>query len=163
MKKVSNEKAPNIVWRPDFFGDLFLNIITDSKIDHKPTEPKEQFIKSLTNGKKVGEILDLIIEYLNEHKEYYSKNHEPKYISFNLKNEPGETLDFILACYEYINCHHISDRNMHCNLVLSVGVQEDNTKVYMSFSDIFFHKVTDSNSAFIKYWRACKKGLYDEI
>ena len=82
MKKISNEKAPNIVWRPDFFDDLFFNII-GSKIDHKPTEPKEQFINSLTNGKGIREILDLIIEYLNEHKEYYSKNHKSKYISFN--------------------------------------------------------------------------------
>lgn len=160
MKKVSNRKAPNVTWFPDMpevFEDIFLSMRASR--DHKPAEPKEQFIESLTNGKKTREILDLIIEYLNEHKAHYSKTHGQKYISLELKNEPEEMLEFVLACYEDINRHNISDRNMSSNLALSVEVQEDNTEVYMSFSDVFFHKVTDSDSEFIKYWRAYKKSL----
>lgn len=156
MKKVSNKKAPNVTWFP---SNIFLSMRASK--DHKPAEPKEQFIESLTDGKKTREILDLIIEYLNEYKAHYSKTHGKKYISLELKNEPEEMLEFVLACYEDINGHHISDRNMSSNLVLSVEVQEDNTEVYMSFSDIFFHKVTDSDNEFIKYWRTYKKGLYE--
>lgn len=154
MKKVSNKKAPNVTWFP---SNILLSMRASK--DHKPAEPKEQFIESLTDGKKTREILDLIIEYLNEYKAHYSKTHGKKYISLELKNEPEEMLEFVLACYEDINGHHISDRNISSNLALSVEVQEDNTAVYMSFSDVFFHKVTDSDSDFIKYWRAYKKEL----
>lgn len=162
MKKVSSKKAPNVTWFPDMpevLGDIFLSMRASK--DHKPAEPKEQFIESLTDGKQTTEILKQIIEYFQEHKAHYSRTHGKKYISLELKNEPEETLEFVLACYEDINRHNISDRNMNCNLVLSVEVQEDNTAVYMSFSDVFFHKVTDSDSDFIKYWRAYKKGLYE--
>lgn len=160
MKKVSSKKAPNVTWFPDMpevLGDIFLSMRASK--DHKPAEPKEQFIESLTDGKQTTEILKQIIEYFQEHKAHYSRTHGKKYISLELKNEPEETLEFVLACYEDINRHNISDRNMNCNLVLSVEVQEDNTAVYMSFSDVFFHKVTDSDSDFIKYWRAYKKEL----
>lgn len=160
MKKVSSKKAPNVTWfsdMPEVLGDIFLSMRASK--DHKPAEPKEQFIESLTDGKQTTEILKQIIEYFQEHKAHYSRTHGKKYISLELKNEPEETLEFVLACYEDINRHNISDRNMNCNLVLSVEVQEDNTAVYMSFSDVFFHKVTDSDSDFIKYWRAYKKEL----
>ena len=160
MKKVSSKKAPNVTWFPDMpevLGDIFLSMRASK--DHKPAEPKEQFIESLTDGKQTTEILKQIIEYFQEHKAHYSRTHGKKYISLELKNEPEETLEFVLACYEDINRHNISDRNMSCNLVLSVEVQEDNTAVYMSFSDVFFHKVTDSDNDFIKYWRVYKKEL----